>query len=150
AHQVEEDFVFALKMMIEPAFAELERGGYVIHRSGVVSLLLKQARGGAQDFLARIGDGFTGHRMKIIYTQRDEDPSQPAWNLSRPRRPRHVVSGTIGESLNGAGRLVASAAYHAGAAHDEQIGHVVCLMILVHNRDLGVVSHPAGSEQVYA
>ena len=53
-HDLEKDFVFALKVMVEAALAELERGGDVVHGSGVVSALLKQARGGAQDFLPGI------------------------------------------------------------------------------------------------
>jgi hypothetical protein len=50
-HDLEQDFVLALKVVIEPALAEFERGGDVVHRCGVVSALLEQAGGGAQDFL---------------------------------------------------------------------------------------------------
>jgi hypothetical protein len=38
--------------MIEAALRELERGGDIVHGCGIVSLLLKKARGGTQDFLA--------------------------------------------------------------------------------------------------
>src|ERR1700756_2334005 len=50
-HDLEQNFVLALKVVIEPALAEFERGGNVVHRRGVVSPLLEQAGGGAQDFL---------------------------------------------------------------------------------------------------
>jgi hypothetical protein len=57
-HDVEQDLVFRLKVVIEAAFGELEGGGDVVHGSGIVSLLLKEARGGAQDFLAWLLTGF--------------------------------------------------------------------------------------------
>ena len=47
------DFVLGLEVMIETAFGELERSGDIVHGSGIVSLLLKQAGGGAENFLAR-------------------------------------------------------------------------------------------------
>jgi hypothetical protein len=55
--------------MIETAFGKLERGGDIVHRGGIVSLLLKEASGGAQDFLTRFrarfltrfGDGVAKH-----------------------------------------------------------------------------------------
>ena len=50
-HQVEENLVFALEMVIQPALAELQSGRNIIHGSGVVSTLLEEAGGGAQDFL---------------------------------------------------------------------------------------------------
>ena len=57
-HDVEEDFIFRLKMMVEAALGEFERGGHIVHRGGVVSLLLEEAGGRAQDFLAGILTGF--------------------------------------------------------------------------------------------
>jgi len=45
-------------VMVETAFAQLERGGDVVHGGGVVSLLLKETRSGAQDFLTRFRPGF--------------------------------------------------------------------------------------------
>jgi hypothetical protein len=62
-HDLEQDFVFALKVVIEAAFAELERGGDVVHGSGIVAPLLEQAGGGAQDFLPGIEHGLAGHRV---------------------------------------------------------------------------------------
>ncbi len=57
-HDVEQDFVFRLEVMIEAALGELERGGDIVHGSGIVSLLLEKARGGTQDLLARLLPGF--------------------------------------------------------------------------------------------
>jgi hypothetical protein len=42
-----------LEVVVEAAFGKFERSRHIVHRSGIVSLLLKQAGGGAQDFLAR-------------------------------------------------------------------------------------------------
>ena len=61
-HDVEEDFVFALKMMVEPALGEFEGRGDVVHGGGIVPLLLKKASGGVQDVLAGINSSFAGHR----------------------------------------------------------------------------------------
>jgi hypothetical protein len=44
--------------VIQAALGELERGSDIVHRCGIVSLLLKKAGGGAQDFLARFGTMF--------------------------------------------------------------------------------------------
>ena len=57
-HNVEQDFVFRLEVMIEAALGKLERGGHIIHGGGIVSLLLKKARGGTKDFLAGFLPGF--------------------------------------------------------------------------------------------
>ncbi len=40
-HDLVQDFVFTLKVMIEAAFAQLERGGNVVHGGSVVTALLK-------------------------------------------------------------------------------------------------------------
>lgn len=67
-HQAEQNFVFALKMVIEAALAQLERSGNVVHRGGVVALQLKQARCRPKDFLPWIraiaghGDQYTRDR----------------------------------------------------------------------------------------
>ena len=60
-HDVKEDFVFALKMVIKPAFRKFEGRGDVVHRGSVVTLL-KKAASGMQDFLAGINGGVAGHR----------------------------------------------------------------------------------------
>ena len=52
---------FALEVVVEAALAELQRGGDIVHRGGVGALLLKQARGGAQDFLSGISGCLAGH-----------------------------------------------------------------------------------------
>ena len=62
-HDLEQDFVLALEMMVEATLAEFEGGGDVVHGSGVVSALLKQASGGAQDFLPGINRSFAWHRV---------------------------------------------------------------------------------------
>jgi len=54
AHDVEEDFVFALKVVVEAAFAELKRRGNIVHGGRVVAPLLKEASSSAQDLLAGI------------------------------------------------------------------------------------------------
>src|SRR6202167_968912 len=59
-HDVKQNLVFRLKVMIEATLGELERGGDIVHRSGVIALLLKEARSGAQDFLARLLPRFDG------------------------------------------------------------------------------------------
>jgi hypothetical protein len=51
-HDVEQDFVLRLKVVIEAALGEFEGGGDIVHGSGIVSLLLKESGGGAQDFPA--------------------------------------------------------------------------------------------------
>ncbi len=57
-HDVKQDFVFRLEVVIEAALGELERGGHIVHGSRIVSLLLKKARGGTQDFLTWFLPGF--------------------------------------------------------------------------------------------
>ena len=64
-HQVEEDLFFALKVVVETALAELQRGGHIVHGRGIVSLLLKQAGRGAKDFLAWVEGRFSGHGKNI-------------------------------------------------------------------------------------
>src|SRR6185437_5669215 len=51
-HQVKENFFLTLKMMIQAAFAQSQRGGDIVHGGGVISLLLKQASRGAEDLLS--------------------------------------------------------------------------------------------------
>jgi hypothetical protein len=57
-------------VMIKAALRELERGGDIVHGSGVVSALLKKASGGAQDFLAgflsRFGGGFAKYHPEMV------------------------------------------------------------------------------------
>jgi hypothetical protein len=62
-HDLEQDFVLALKVVVESAFAEFERGGNVVHRGRVVSALLKKASGGAQNFLTGINQSVACHRV---------------------------------------------------------------------------------------
>ena len=54
AHDVKQDLVLALEMVVKPALAQLERSGDVVHRSRIVATLLEQARGGVQNFLPGI------------------------------------------------------------------------------------------------
>ena len=61
-HDVKEDFVLALKMVIQPAFRKFEGRSDVVHRGGVITLLLKKTSSGVQDFLAGINGGVAGHR----------------------------------------------------------------------------------------
>src|SRR5258708_923828 len=71
-HQVEEDFVLALKVMVKPAFTQLQGRRHIVHRSAVVALLLKQAGGGTKNFLAGISRrALTGHR-RTIYTNAEQ------------------------------------------------------------------------------
>ena len=62
-HDLEQDFVLALKVVIEAALAELERGGDVVHGSRVVAALLKQAGGRTQNFLPGIDHRLASHRV---------------------------------------------------------------------------------------
>ena len=62
-HDLVQDFVFALEVVVEAALAELERGGHIVHGSGVVAALLEQAGGSAQDFLPGVEHGLAGHRV---------------------------------------------------------------------------------------
>jgi len=62
-HDLEQDFVFALEVVVEAAFAQLEGGGDIVHGRGIVSALLEQAGGGAQNFLPGIDYGFACHRV---------------------------------------------------------------------------------------
>src|SRR5579871_4111295 len=62
-HDLEENFVLALKVMIETALAELECGGDIVHRGRIVSALLEEAGGGSQDFLPGINQGLARHRV---------------------------------------------------------------------------------------
>ena len=54
AHDVEEDFVLALEVVVEAALAELERRGNVVHGGRVVAPLLEKPGGSAQDLLAGV------------------------------------------------------------------------------------------------
>ena len=65
-HDLVEDFVFALEVMVEATFAELQRRGDIVHGSGIVAALLEQASGGAQDFLPGIEHGLAGHRPDMV------------------------------------------------------------------------------------
>jgi len=65
-HDVEQDFVFRLEVVIEAALGKLERGGDIVHGSGIVSALLKEAGGGAQDFLARFDGSFAERHPEMV------------------------------------------------------------------------------------
>ena len=62
-HDLEQDFVFTLEVVVEASLAQLECGGDIVHRRGVVPALLKQPCGGAQNFLPGVDDGVAGHRL---------------------------------------------------------------------------------------
>src|ERR1700737_4842488 len=62
-HDLEQYLVLALKVMVQAALAELERGRYVVHGGGVIATLLKKAGSSTQDFLPRVNQGFTSHRV---------------------------------------------------------------------------------------
>jgi len=68
AHDVEEDLVFALKMVVEATLAQLESGGDVVHGSRVVTALLKKAGGGPQDFLTGVDQGLADHEVVMVNT----------------------------------------------------------------------------------
>lgn len=61
AEDVKEDVIFALEVMVEPALAELEGCGDIVHGGGVVSTLFEEAGGGVQDFLPGIVQVRAGH-----------------------------------------------------------------------------------------
>jgi len=62
-HEIEQNFLFALKVVVEASLAKFEGGGNIVHRSRIVPSLLEQAGSGAQDFLPGIDDSFAGHRV---------------------------------------------------------------------------------------
>jgi hypothetical protein len=74
-HQIEKDFILALEMMVETAFAQLQRGRNVVHRGRVVAALLEKACCGMQDVLARVGGGFASHRQ-TGYTARNRNANR--------------------------------------------------------------------------
>jgi len=51
-------------VMVEAAFRELKSRRHIVHGCGVISLLLKEARGSAQDFLARFDRSFAKHHQR--------------------------------------------------------------------------------------
>ena len=55
-HDLVQDFVFALEVVVEASLAQFERGGHIVHRGRVVSALLKQACGGAQNLVLQFTD----------------------------------------------------------------------------------------------
>jgi len=57
-HDVKQNFVFRLEVVIKAALGKLERGGHIVHGRGIVSALLKKARSRAQNFLARFWPEF--------------------------------------------------------------------------------------------
>src|SRR5450631_2208865 len=63
-HDVKQNLVLRLEVVIKPALGELERGGDVVHRSGIVPLLLKEAGGSAQDFLTWLDGSFAEHHQR--------------------------------------------------------------------------------------
>ena len=54
------------------------------------------------------------------------------------------------QRLNSQRRVIPATGDHAAAVHDEQVRHIVSLVILVHHRCLRVVPHPAGAAVVRA
>src|SRR6266849_3778257 len=80
-HQIEQDLVFALEMVVEAALAQLERSGHVVHGSRVVALLLEEASGSAQDLLAGVDRGLTSH-SRTAYTVRNGNANrEPNFDL---------------------------------------------------------------------
>ena len=82
-HQVEQNFIFALEMMIEPSFAKLQGCRHVVHGGGIVASLLKEASRGTENFLARINSGLAGHgekdyteRKRIVQTSGESGPKR--------------------------------------------------------------------------
>src|SRR5581483_705022 len=61
-HQIKKDLVLTLKVMIEPALAQLQSGGNIVHGGAVVSLLLEKTGSGAENLLPGINRGLAGHR----------------------------------------------------------------------------------------
>src|SRR5271166_6488671 len=62
-HDLEQNLVLALEMMVKSALAELECGRDVVHRCGVISALLEEAGSGSQDFLPGINQSLASHRV---------------------------------------------------------------------------------------
>src|SRR5437588_1294248 len=99
-HDVEENLVLAAKMMVEPAFAELERRGNIVHGSGVVPLLAEEAGGGTQDFLAGVGNSFARHSRNMVNTSRPDCQTFPnGRDFQPPRSYRNFESG-LAKNMN--------------------------------------------------
>ncbi len=111
-HEVEEDFVLALEVVIEAAFAELEGSGNIVHGGSIVPLLLKQAGGSAQNLLARVGRGFAGHHFGLYFLCPDRIKSgaqecQRRRTLGHPLGTPHEPAGKcLGEPHDFVGRSV--------------------------------------------
>src|SRR5271167_2972939 len=100
-HQIEEDFVLALEMMVEAAFAELEGRGYVVHRGGVVALLLEKTSGNPQNLLAWIENGLASH-AGTEYTERGGNTSEVHTGVvALPSARRENARSAMIQSLDG-------------------------------------------------
>ena len=62
-HDLEENLILALEVVIETALTELERRRDIVHRRGIVTALLEQPRCGAQNFLPGINQSLASHRV---------------------------------------------------------------------------------------
>src|SRR5580765_8631116 len=61
---MEQDLVLRLEVVIQPALRQLQSSGHVVHRGGVIALLLKEARGGAQYLLTGFNGRFAVHHQR--------------------------------------------------------------------------------------
>ena len=75
-HDLEQDFILALKVVVKAALAQFECSGYVVHRGGIVAALLEQARSRPQDFLAGIRRCFLGIKCHVKQLSRESQQTE--------------------------------------------------------------------------
>ncbi len=61
-HDLEQDFILALEMVVQRSLAQIQGRGNILHRSGLVPALLEKPRGGSENVAPRVGDRRRLHR----------------------------------------------------------------------------------------
>src|SRR2546427_13048381 len=65
------------------------------------------------------------------------------------RKRRNSVSGTEGQRFDGHGGLAAPGSHQAAAIAKEEVLHIMCPVVCIDYRRLGIVSHAACAEEVH-
>ena len=65
------------------------------------------------------------------------------------RKRRNSVSGAEGQRFDSHGGLAAPGSHQAAAIAKEEVLHIMCPVVCIDHRRLGIVSHAAGAEEVY-
>jgi RNA polymerase sigma factor (sigma-70 family) len=104
-HDVKQDLVLGLEMVIEPTLRQLQGSRYIVHGRGIVTLLLKQAGGSAKDFLTRFDGSLAWHPKHGIAEGGVGSTSRS--KTSRTKEPTNLKLSFNGET-NSAFRTVIS------------------------------------------